>query len=262
MTDVKWWDATFPIDRTNFERLTESADRLCERYVIGIETGDSGYEHYQCRFVFKVPKELATVRNQFAEACDCGHWSKTSKAGRNFDYVEKEGKYFCSWERALRRFALLDLRDWQSQLEQIFHNQDERTVCVVYDPRGNHGKTYFAKYMQATHQAQYVPQMDSAMDIMAFALEKPHAGYIVDLPRAESVKIKRGMWSAIEQLKNGYIYDKRYKYRDAWRDPARIIVFCNELPEMDSLSNDRWQVLEIAETALGDLLLPYEGVEE
>lgn len=259
MTDVKWWDGTFPQDMWTKDELIDLGKQHCDMFVIGDETGEGGYRHWQCRFKFKVGKELATLLNQFGVRKGKGcNFTKTHV--RNFEYCKKGGKYYCSWEGALAKYQCLELRDWQAQLEELFKHQDERTVCVVYDPIGNHGKTYFAKYMQATHQAQYVPQMDSAMDIMAFALEKPCAGYVVDLPRSESAKVKRGMWSAIEQLKNGYIYDKRYKYRDEWRDPARIIVFCNELPDMDTLSEDRWQVLTISESSLGDLLLPYEEV--
>ena len=57
------------------------------------------------------------------------------------------------------------------------------------------------------------------MDFMAFAMAKPDKAYIFDMPRTESVKQRKGMWSAIEQIKNGYLYDKRYQFRDMWIDP-------------------------------------------
>lgn len=262
MTDPKWWDLTIPRDdNPNIEILISALDEMAERYVIGEEIGDGGYKHWQIRAVMKVPKVMATVRNQLEKYNIWGTWATpTSDNGRNFNYTEKEGKFFRSWEKALRSFATLELREWQAQIEELIKHQNERQCMVIYDPAGNHGKTYFSKYMQATHQAQYVPPMGDAMDLMAFAMEKPYKAYIFDMPRSESVKQKKGMWSAIEQIKNGYLYDKRYKFRDAWITPPKVLVFCNEVPDLDALSADRWQLLTLSDTPMGTLVLPYDEV--
>lgn len=261
MTDPKWWDVTSKKDTTNIEALYSALDNMAERYVIGEEIGEGGYQHYQMRIVFKVGKEMATVRNQLAEFCRDFWCTPTSQNGRNFDYVEKEGKYVASWEKALRSFATMELRPWQAQVEGLMQAQNERQCLVVYDPIGNHGKTYFSKYMQATHQAQYVPPMQDAQDFMAFCMEKKNKAYIFDMPRAESVKQRKGMWSAIEQIKNGYIYDKRYKFRDAWINPPKVCVFCNELPDTDLLSADRWYLTQIQQFGNEHLLMPVEVTE-
>lgn len=262
MTDPKWYDITVKKASANLEMLISGLDKLCDRYVIGEEIGNGGYEHYQIRAVFKVPKELATVHNQLCEIGAPEHWiTPTSKEGRNFNYCEKEGKFIRSWEKVLRKFAAIELRDWQAQVEGLMQAQNERQCLVVVDTIGNHGKTYLAKYMQATHQAQYVPPMQDAQDFMAFCLEKPSKGYIFDMPRAESIKQRKGMWSAIEQIKNGYIYDKRYKFRDEWIEPPKVCVFCNEAPDTDLLSADRWYITKITEWGKETLLMPYEEGE-
>lgn len=262
MTDPRWWDMTVKKASANLEMLMSGLDRTADRYVIGEEIGDGGYEHYQIRAVFKVPKEMATVHNFLCENGASEHWiTPTQKICHNFDYCEKEGKFIRSWEKSLRKFATIELRDWQAQVQGLMQAQSERQCLVVYDPIGNHGKTYFAKFMQATHQAQYVPPMQDAQDFMAFCLEKPAKAYIFDMPRAESVKQRKGMWSAIEQIKNGYIYDKRYKFRDAWIEPPKVCVFCNELPDTDLLSADRWYITTIQQWGKDHILMPAEGVE-
>lgn len=118
---------------------------------------------------------------------------------------------------------------------------------VIVDRVGGRGKTTLAKILQARHEAQYCPQMDSAMDYMAFAMAKPSKGYFIDVPRAEDYKKKASLWSAIEQIKNGYLYDKRYAYKDAWIDPPRILVTANQFPPHKALSLDRWEVYEMSE---------------
>lgn len=80
---------------------------------------------------------------------------------------------------------------------------------------------------------------------MAVAMAKPSKGYVIDLPRADG-KAKKPMWSAIEQIKDGYLYDKRYNWREKWIEPPKIMVFCNDFNASD-LSTDRWQDFEISD---------------
>lgn len=252
MTDVKWWDGTVPKDKCNFDALVNRCEELCDRFVIGDETGQGGYEHYQIRVVFKVPKELATVRNQFADVCDCIHWSKTSV--RDFEYVKKEGKFYCSWEGALRKFALLDLNEWQSQAQEFWNNQSDREIYVIVDEDGNKGKSWFAKYMEATHQADVCPVTDGdASNYIEYTLNHPAKGYIFDVPKAETIKTKKAMWQAIEQIKNGLLYDRRYTSRKMWIEPPKILVFSNEAPEWSVLSKDRWRVHAITTWGLAPM---------
>lgn len=257
MTDAKWWDGTFPKAKTDMDELIRISDELCDRYVIGDEIGEGGYEHLQCRFVFKVGKELATLRNQYAKACDCAHWSKTHV--RNFEYVKKEGKFYCSWEGALRKFSMLELNGWQSQAQEFWRNEGEREIYVIWDEVGGKGKTYFSKYMEATHQADVCPVTDGdASNYIEYCLNHPAKGYIFDVPRADTIKTKKAMWRAIEQIKNGLLYDRRYTSRKMWIEPPKILVFSNELPDFSVLSHDRWRVHAIGD----DMLHPVneEGV--
>lgn len=245
MTQPKWWDATFPANQWTMHEIVEISKELCDRFVVGRERGEGGYDHFQFRGVFKCPKEIATLTNQYGMKRDVkwAHWSPTHV--RDFKYCEKEGNFYRSWEGPLAKYCDVVLRPWQEDFVEKFSLNGPRDVIVVYDPVGNSGKTYVSKYMQVTRRAQYVPPMGDAQDLMAFALEKQASGYIFDMPRSESIKQKKGMWSAVEQIKNGYLYDKRYKYRDAWTEPPRVAVFCNELPDPDVLSGDRWQVYQL-----------------
>lgn len=258
MTEPKWYDLTLSKKMGwTVEKIIAIAEPICERFVIGEEVGEGGYQHLQCRMVFKVGKEMGAVINLFPGA----HVSQSHV--RDFHYCEKEGNFYRSWEKGLKKYQMLTLRQWQGDAVAMLKEHDERAIHVIYDPVGNHGKTYLAKYCQVNHIAQYVPPFQDAQDFMQFAMAKPSRAYIFDMPRSESIKQRKGMWSAVEQMKNGYLYDKRYQFRDTWIEPPEILVICNELPDIASLSADRWHFYRIQE--YGDYLeeyYPYDEVSE
>lgn len=257
MTAPKWYDFTLSKEKVKEKWKIENMERLghlfenigAERYVIGDEIGENGYEHYQVRVVFKKEMAEQTLHNIFK---GIGRVSPTHV--RNFDYCEKEGKFFRSWEKALKKYADIKLKNWQGEAIALLGDCNEREIAVIIDEDGNHGKSVLGKYMQVHRIAQYVPPMGDAQDLMAFAMAKPSTGYVFDLPRSESVKQKKGMWSAIEQIKNGYLYDKRYSYRDMWIEPPKILVLTNEEPPLDALSRDRWKLYTFDRYATDSLI--------
>lgn len=241
MTEPKWWDFTASKDKGwTREKVIEILEPVAERFCVGDEIGEGGFKHLQGRVVFKTGKELKTCKN--LGGGNDWHWSPTSALGRNFEYTQKDGEFYCSWEGPVAKYANIELKYWQRAVMETLAIQDDRQVLCILDPEGGAGKTTLARWAVATHKATYCPQMQEAMDYMAFAMAKPSKAYIFDLPRAESIKQRKGLWSAIEQIKNGYLYDKRYSYRDKWIDPPKVLVFANEEPPRDALSDDRWDV--------------------
>ena len=125
-TPPKWWDVTIPMDRMDTETLTNLLDNWgIDRYVIGLERGESGYQHYQCRMVFKEPKTLDEVRY----VIPFGHWSPTSV--RDMSYVEKEGNFIRSTERGLKKFAQMPFNDWEEQMVKALEQQNDREIWVL-----------------------------------------------------------------------------------------------------------------------------------
>lgn len=244
MTAPTWWDCTCPRnDKHPEEELRKTLDATCERYAYGKEVGSTtGYEHYQIRCVFKKPMTLNECRNLIPGA----DWSPTHT--RNFEYVEKEGDFYRSWEGALKEYLDFKPYLWQELLAKMLTDRDKRRVDVIVDRVGGRGKTDCAKWLQVTKRAQYVPPMQSAQDLMAFCMAKKSKAYIVDMPRACDITKTKELWNAIEQMKNGYLYDKRYSYRDAWIEPPAIVVITNEIPQQRYLSADRWNVQELLGT--------------
>ena len=253
MTSPKWWRATIPRGeylkdgRPNpyygysTVELGESFEKHgAERWVIGEETGEDGYEHWQAHIVFSKGKTLENLRLIYPMV----HW--TPSQHHNFEYEEKEGKYIRSWEKALTRYINVPLWPWQKELlDHIEASKgDDRHITFLLDDEGCSGKTFLSKHLVGTHKAAYCPPLAESKDYMAWALAHSNAGcFILDMPRAESFKNiekEAQLWSAIEQMKNGYLYDQRHQWREKWIDPPTIIVIANWEPRWECLSKDRW----------------------
>lgn len=164
---------------------------------------------------------------------------------RDFDYVYKTGNYYCSWEKVRKEHVDVKLYDWQRTA--VEHVADDREIEFYVDLLGNAGKTFFGKWLESQHKACYIPPLGRASDILSCVMEKPrNKWYIIDMPRA--MPFSRDFYSAVEMVKNGVIYDHRYKYReiDLGYNP-RVSVFCNEVPERLSsyLSRDRINIRQI-----------------
>lgn len=255
MTEPKWYDVTIPRQNIGKQDLATLLDNLdCEKWVIGEEIGKNGYEHWQVRYVLNSGsawEEQMLVWSMFK-----GHVTPTKV--RNFKYVEKEQNYIASWEKALEEFREIKLKSWQGSALAGLKDQNDREIMVIVDQIGGNGKTYLAKHMTATHTGVYIPPLGDGQEYMAMVMAKAipdiEQTFIFDVPRAETLKQKKGMWSAVEQVKNGYLYDKRYKWQEMWIKPPKILVFANEEPPYESLSDDRWKVYKIAKMGKLDYL--------
>jgi len=144
-----------------------------------------------------------------------------------------------------------ELRPWQKQIVDSRDVYDARTINVVVDEEGNSGKSAITAYLRAKGLAVCAPAMDAAADYMALVLAKDKLGmYIFDLPRAIPKKNMNQLFAAIEQIKDGYAFDRRYKFRDETFERPVIWVFSNTPPPMECLSADRWCFWEVDRTVM------------
>lgn len=244
-----WIDATIWTDEGfNESEFREKISTYFERYAYGRESAPStGRRHLQFRGILACTvgsdeeKAICTVLS----ALGFRHITRTGV--RNFDYVFKDGDYYLSWEKIRKEYLESELCPWQlSACRPI--GDSSRTIEILVDLAGNAGKTFWAKWLEARHMATYIPPLGRASDILSAVIEKPKSPwYIIDFPRA--FQPNRETWAAIEMVKNGIVYDHRYKYReiDLGYNP-RVTVLCNEVPHILSeyLSKDRIQIRQIA----------------
>lgn len=245
-------------------RLLRGPDdgRICKTYAYQLERGDeTGYLHYQGRFSLIKKTTIGVAAQLFP---DTGiHLSPTATCnikGEAFYVLKAQTRVEGPWtdknyrepripsNRLVRSGILENPYPWQQELMERLLVEDDRTVHMVVDPKGNNGKSIFVEWLEYLGHTIEMPGFNSAEDFLQAAMGLPELKvYLVDLPRAMPKKHLNGLFTAIEKLKNGYMCDKRYhfKWKRLLHSPS-ICVFSNKKVERAYLSRDRWRIWTIS----------------
>lgn len=229
-----------PRKRTSIERvklLQFMLDHDIHKWIIAEEVGNQGLKHWQVRIQTSLSfNDLKTV---FPNA----HIEKCSDT---WDYERKEGKFYTSEDTIeIMQCRYATLRENQRKIIERVMQQSDRGITVVIDSNGNTGKSYLCRHLYEIGRAFYCPPtLSSTQSIIQFIA----SGYtresiiVIDIPR--SAKWSADLYTAIECIKDGMIYDGRYstKIRDIFG--VKVLVLTNTKPKLDRLSLDRWELLD------------------
>jgi len=139
------------------------------------------------------------------------------------------------------------LWDWQEDVKnRCMVEADDRTINYIIDFKGNNGKSKFCKYMCYHHNSLMLPWGKTG-DILNLVVKKGAKPiYLFDLSRAKPQDWARDdISAAMEQIKNGHIVNMKYETDDFMMMPPHIWCFSNQLPNISSMSLDRWKFWEI-----------------
>lgn len=206
-----------------------------KQWIIAQERGKTGYEHYQIRF--QSCEELEKIRKNslfYNGSVDkAEHWS---------NYEKKDGKYITSEDTTeIRKIRFGKPRKYQEDILKALKEQNVREIHYWYDPYGNTGKSWLCNYLYETGKGYYVPPtIDTVKGLIQFVA----SGYrneeiiVIDIPR--SWKWSEQLYTAIESIKDGLIYDTRYNASTRNIRGVKILVLSNTEPKLNKLSKDRW----------------------
>lgn len=248
-----WIDATIWTDEGFDEsEFRKNISTYFERYAYGRESAPStGRRHLQFRGILACAVGSPEEKAYCTMLSTLGFRHITRTGVRDFEYVYKEGDYYASWEKTRECYVNGELCPWQLSVCRPIEDRqmDDRTIEIYVDLVGNSGKTWLGRYLETRHMATYIPPLGRATDILSAVIEKPKSKwYFIDFPRA--FYPNRETWAAIEMVKNGIVYDHRYKYKevDLGINP-RVSVFCNVVPPILSeyLSRDRIKIYQITQ---------------
>ena len=147
-----------------------------------------------------------------------------------------------------------ELRSWQQEImDRSQYNWNARHINWLYDPTGNSGKSSLVLWCKIKKfmDCKLIPVMLSSsnqfVELNASTLDQPCGRlYFIDLPKALNKKSSMAeFYSYLETLKTGYVYDKRYKFRERVFSSPAIWVMSNVLPDKSMLSKDRLVVWSI-----------------
>lgn len=270
-----YYDFTINCDEFNLtENIKTWLTLIAKKWVFQAE--EVGHKHYQGRFSLKKKKRIHNIENPLK-----GHFSISSSNSLGDDEVSKDKNYVFSyvmkeesriegpWSNIQeidtyipRQFRGINLRPWQKLLLEKAEAFNDRHINLIYDPIGNKGKSVVAHYARLHLKGLVIPCVNDQERLVATCcnicmskrLRNPNPLFI-DMPRAMGKDRLYGLYSAVEQIKSGYLFDLRNKYKDWDIDSPNIWVFSNKLPEEGILSVDRWKIWYITDDC--EELLPY-----
>lgn len=128
---------------------------------------------------------------------------------------------------------------WQAELDQKLDSPaDDRQVDFYIDPEGNSGKTWMARYLLQERPAEVQYIRPGKRDDMAHCIDETKRIFIVDVPRKQMEILQ---YSVLEMLKDRLVFSPKYNSRTkVLTSSPHVIVFCNEKPDYEKLSSDRF----------------------
>ncbi len=260
MSGIAVWEYRINAEGVTPEQVIASLEGVAKKYVFQLEKGDeNGYLHYQGRislikkrrYAEKVKHLLPLFKNglvpNFLEPT-----IDSERKNEAFYCVKEDTRLAGPWKdtdevkiltHQLKLFKEWELRPYQATIHKQATTFSMRNIHLVYDPKGNCGKSLFSEFMEYEGIAEEVPPFRMMDDIFTWVCSRPiKQCYIFDLPRGMKKDKLGDLYSGIEVIKNGVAYDKRYNAKKIRFNRPNIYVFTNTLPNLDLMSRDRWRV--------------------
>lgn len=135
-------------------------------------------------------------------------------------------------------------RDWQSSLAQRLEAPpDDRVIEFVLDPEGNKGKSWFQRWFMTNNKDKTQILGMGKRDDIAHMVDITKTIFLFNVPRDGMEFLQ---YTILEQLKDRMVSSPKYNSQmKIMRDKVHVVVFCNEHPDMNKMTRDRYLITEI-----------------
>lgn len=233
------------------------------------DSQQGAYEHYQGRIsLIKKKRKSELLRllyeNDFLLAN--GHWRPTTSIcmGDIFYVTKADSRIAGPWTNndakpipIPKQIKMIEtLYPYQQEIiDRAKYCWNPRTIDLIYDPDGCKGKSTLATYCGVHDIGRRIPCMNNYMDLMQAVMCMPVSKlYFIDIPRAltssKNYKDMTEYLGAIESIKDGWLWDKRYKFQEKYIDSPSLWCMSNKLLDTGLLSRDRWNIWTIKDNEL------------
>ncbi len=241
---------------------------VAKHFVFQLEKGEKTNKlHYQGRLslIKKKRPHLATklFLEAFAEKLQGVSWY--FKPTTNTEYLKGTFNYMMKLDtRENGPWSDLDIPKYiprhirgitpfpfQQTVLDSMHIYDDRKINCIIDPTGNNGKSILAALIRNAGGITIPCVGDTERLVatvcnilMAKQLREPRL-VAIDMPRSINNNRLYQLMSAIEIVKDGWVYDSRNHFKEWSYDKPQIWVFTNNEIPTKYMSNDRWNFYEI-----------------
>lgn len=236
------WFFTLKAESLSPDKLWKSLDEVCKDFHFQLEEGDGGYLHYQGCFSLTTRERLSSLKNHLGY--NNIHLEPSMDWHASVAYCTKQDtRKLGPWNkknRPVQTISIETFHPWQKDLyEHLQGNPDPRKIIWYHDPVGNSGKTAFAKFCAVNLGALVLNNAKTA-DI----------AHCVDSPKIVILNLTRTMeghinYAALESLKDGLIFSSKYDSKMKIFDPPHVVVMSNFMPNLFSMSEDRWYIVNM-----------------
>lgn len=264
------YDLRMNAEGLDWKLVIKQFKKIAKRYVFQLERGEeNGYLHYQCRISLIKKHRKPELKKLFDIIPFPNFCEPTVNAvyytGDVFYVMKDETRVDGPWDerqvemyipRHYRNITEEGLYPFQKTIWNILEDDSQfnsRKIDLVYCQSGNKGKSTIAHLARLKLGAIVIPAIiNDAKELVQVAcnmcmdrqIRNPSAVFI-DMPRAVNKDRLYGLYSAIEVIKDGYLYDVRNHFKSWDIDSPHVWVFTNSLPDTSMLSLDRWNIWTI-----------------
>lgn len=146
----------------------------------------------------------------------------------------------CHALRNKPQFDTGELRPWQAELDEILRlPADDRKILFFVDFRGGVGKTWYQRYkLTICDRVQLLSS--GKRDDIAHAIDETKEIFFFNVPRGGMEYLP---YTILEQIKDRLVFSPKYNSRTkTFLKPTHVCVFCNEMPDLSRMSQDRYVI--------------------
>lgn len=137
-----------------------------------------------------------------------------------------------------------DLRPWQHALREVLveNPPDDRGLLFYVDSEGGKGKSWFQRFMLTSYPSKVQVLSIGKRDDIAHAVDEDKSIFLFNVPRGGMEFLN---YTTIEQLKDRMVFSPKYDSRTKiLNENPHVVIFCNEHPDMNKMTEDRFIVVE------------------
>lgn len=141
------------------------------------------------------------------------------------------------------------LFDWELEILDILNGvPDKRTIYWFWEPDGCRGKTTFQKYI-FTHMEKCIVLSGKSDDMKNGVIQfiNQNNGATPKIVLINIPKVNKGhvSYCGLEQIKDMFFFSGKYEGGMVCGPCPHVLIFSNDEPAYDNMSNDRWVVKQI-----------------
>lgn len=236
------------------EDIKKFCSNSSKGWIIGKEVGESGTPHLQGYINLNQKMRITQLKkiNGFEKA----HFEECKGSEQqNINYCSKDGNFITSFKIPIKLKIIDQLYKWQEDAENLLTSEkSDRSVHWICDEIGGQGKTQFLKYMVNKYKCIFTcgGKRNDIINLIYnnkdYMLCSDPAIIIWNLPR--DINPEYISYEAIEMIKDGCISNNKFECGSFICNSPAIIIMGNQLPLLNKLTADRWNILSIVNKQL------------